>query len=57
MVTLILIKVKISNRLLIETVVHLARVHWEQEGPLFRNSTAPLLGALGMRGGGVFQWI
>ena len=28
----------------------LARVHWQREEPLFRNSVVPLWGALGARG-------
>ena len=41
MVDLIFVKVKISIGLLIETMMHLARVHWEQEKALFRNSAVP----------------
>ena len=49
-ISLCFVNVKISIGLLIETVMHLAGVHWEREGPLFRNSAVPLWGALGARG-------
>ena len=39
----------------LETVLYLCGVHWEREGPLFRNSVVPLWGALGARERSIFS--